>query len=84
MAAYVLLDSGNGSSPELVAASHQLLIDNMQSFSLSVDIVRGINYTVTGFGENSLGNGSITTQLICRMKLMHYQIIIGMIMLCSC
>ena len=44
----------------------QIFTDSMKPFEFEeLTIQRGINYTVTGFGENKVGNGSATSTVIC-------------------
>ncbi len=42
--------------------------DNMDPFTINgLTIQKGINYTVTGYGENILGNGTNTSIMICML-----------------
>ena len=44
----------------------QIFTDSTKPFMFEeLTIQRGINYTVTGFGENIIGNGSTTSTVIC-------------------
>lgn len=39
--------------------------DNQTNITFSLTLKRGVNYSITCFGENVLGNGSVVTFNIC-------------------
>ena len=50
----------------------QIYTDSMKPFEFEeLTIQRGINYTVTGFGENIIGNGSNTSIVLCMLQVNH-------------
>ena len=42
---------------------------SINEFEFLITLHRGVNYTVTGFGENALGNGSNASLSICMLSL---------------